>query len=581
MTNGDVKSLLCNFSTLDAASAFQASKEKLVCNICEEAAAAHRCLECSEFFCDDCCRPHRKMKATRDHNVQTIAEFKEEPVLRTFRKTYCPTHPEPKEMHELTLCCKTCDHKPICYDCIVIDHKDHDYGFLHQLAQDQRAEISALLAEVRERGDVSRAAMTRIAACCQDVTERQASAEAEIDALFNQAYDTLRARQKEALNTVHMLMKEKQKTLEAQAEALATFQSSLSSSTSYVHRMLGSGSDAEVMLSKPVLIQRLKELQQQECVLEPAASADLWVDQDSQSLYSVIAGFGAVHALNVDAGRCTAEGAGLSGTQILDMPSEFVVTLRDAEGELTKCVSDTRELLKVEAHMVDAVDARMARSTAVPVDVAPGPHPARTCSYTPTVEGRLRVSVLVRGRHIPGSPFAVKTAKQLFPVFTLLDTSIGTSADGRRITHDATGATGIHFAVATPSISDGVFLWDVNIHHMVGNTWILMGVIANTAPISQSYADNTNYGWASDCQVYIGGKNMSGHDGWPKCQPWQVGDAATFKLDCKALTLSMKHKRLNRTFSITGLPAGKTWHIHANLYGLNDSLEILPPSEEF
>ena len=31
------------------------------------------------------------------------------------RPTYCPKHQERKEMHELTLCCKTCNFMPICY----------------------------------------------------------------------------------------------------------------------------------------------------------------------------------------------------------------------------------------------------------------------------------------------------------------------------------------------------------------------------------------------------------------------------------------------------------------------------------
>jgi hypothetical protein len=62
---------------------------------------------------------------------------------------------------------------------------------------------------------------------------------------------------------------------------------------------------------------------------------------------------------------------------------------------------------------------------------------------------------------------------------------------------------------------------------------------------------------------------------------WQTGDEATFKLDCQARTLSVKHKRLGKVFTIDGLHAGETWHIHANLHGASDSLEVLPPSERF
>jgi hypothetical protein len=81
--------------------------------------------------------------------------------------------------------------------------------------------------------------------------------------------------------------------------------------------------------------------------------------------------------------------------------------------------------------------------------------------------------------------------------------------------------------------------------------------------------------------VFIGGQQNPGHGGWPSDKPWHTGDEATFKLDCQARTLSMKHKRHGKVFTMEGLPAGKTWHIHTNMHGRNDSLEILPPSKKF
>jgi hypothetical protein len=118
--------------------------------------------------------------------------------------------------------------------------------------------------------------------------------------------------------------------------------------------------------------------------------------------------------------------------------------------------------------------------------------------------------------------------------------------------------------------------WDVKMHQVV---WTYMGVIANTAPAQTSYSDGTSYGWGEN-QVWIGGKNEGAHGGWPN-KAWHTGDEATLKLDCQARTLSMKHKRHGKVYTIEGLPAGKTWHIHAILNGANDSLEILPPSEQF
>jgi hypothetical protein len=69
---------------------------------------------------------------------------------------------------------------------------------------------------------------------------------------------------------------------------------------------------------------------------------------------------------------------------------------------------------------------------------------------------------------------------------------------------------------STPFISEGVVFWDVKMHQVVSNNWILMGVIANTAPAQASYSDSTSYGWAGNIsrEAHIGGQHTNGHGGW-------------------------------------------------------------------
>jgi hypothetical protein len=81
----DVTTLLCNFSLLDAACAFTASKKGLKCDLCEEEAALFRCVECEEFMCAACSRPHRKSKASRDHHLLPVEEFKAQGAVRNLQ----------------------------------------------------------------------------------------------------------------------------------------------------------------------------------------------------------------------------------------------------------------------------------------------------------------------------------------------------------------------------------------------------------------------------------------------------------------------------------------------------------------
>ena len=106
--------------------------------------------------------------------------------------------------------------------------------------------------------------------------------------------------------------------------------------------------------------------------------------------------------------------------------------------------------------------------------------------------------------------------------------------------------------------------------------WMPIGVIANPAPADRSYGDATFFGWAgnSNGQVYVAGACKRGLGGWTR---WRSGDRADLELDCGAGTLTMRHQRLGKTFTLTGLPtaAGTTWYAHANLYRQGDSVEFL------
>jgi tetratricopeptide (TPR) repeat protein len=59
------------------ASDAHASEPDHVCEMCEDYhTATHRCIQCAQFMCTSLSKVHAKCKATRDHDMQTIAEFR-------------------------------------------------------------------------------------------------------------------------------------------------------------------------------------------------------------------------------------------------------------------------------------------------------------------------------------------------------------------------------------------------------------------------------------------------------------------------------------------------------------------------
>jgi hypothetical protein len=359
--------------------------------------------------------------------------------------------------------------KPICHDCIVTEHKQHDFVFLEQVAEQQRAEIAALLAEVEKRTGSLESSIQHVCRTKETIVDRKARAESEINAVFQKIYDALKDRQLAVLNDIGVETVAKTKTLTKQVDGLADFKSSLASSSHYVQRVLDTGSNAEILLSKTMLVQRLVELKNKECVLAPQSSADLWLTSEPKELIVPISTFCTVHAPNAVSDQSTATGSGLNRSQIKDQEIAFVVSVRDAEGQPAlmpdgEPAADANVLtvagvLKVEASLLQETPARTPGSPASPSSPPTSPkspsggavgskgsvgsngsvgsprssspafeeiaahemggraHPSFsiepngnstfTCRYTAPCAGTHRLSVTVLGRHVPNSPFTV------------------------------------------------------------------------------------------------------------------------------------------------------------------------------
>lgn len=108
------------------------------CTGCEEnVAASHFCTDCSEWLCEPCAQAHRRVKMTKDHNVEPVSQLSANAaasagnssaaasVPKRRSSLMCPTHP--KEL--LKLYCETCV-KLTCRDCQLGEHRDHKYQFV-------------------------------------------------------------------------------------------------------------------------------------------------------------------------------------------------------------------------------------------------------------------------------------------------------------------------------------------------------------------------------------------------------------------------------------------------------------------
>lgn len=118
----------------------QSSSKPVSCTNCDDRnTATSRCIECMEFLCQACVAAHHRTKLTKDHEVLALEELhglKQEVQEKMHRPLLCGVH----DTDILKYFCETCD-EPVCRECLIIDHREHRYGYLKDVDKKHRSEV--------------------------------------------------------------------------------------------------------------------------------------------------------------------------------------------------------------------------------------------------------------------------------------------------------------------------------------------------------------------------------------------------------------------------------------------------------
>ena len=101
-----------------------------------------RCFDCKEYFCDSCHTSHGTLKSMKMHKVISLKELRSGnvlPPLTTTGDEICNDHDGEKKKFY----CETCE-RPICRDCIVLDHRQHECISLKKASKSQLAKLRDL-----------------------------------------------------------------------------------------------------------------------------------------------------------------------------------------------------------------------------------------------------------------------------------------------------------------------------------------------------------------------------------------------------------------------------------------------------
>ena len=172
---------------------------------------------------------------------------------------------------------------------------------------------------------------------------------------------------------------------------------------------------------------------------------------------------------------------------------------------------------------------------------------------------------------------AIMSAQNLDRTFTALSSNgyLAVSSDGRRITNTKDGGYNWAYGIMTPG-RRWLLCWRLIVHECRAD--LFCGVIATIDPgRDRSCEHATSYTWRSDSfgRAFIAGKRSQfNHGGW---KGFKNGDEAALLLDVAARTLTMKHRRTAREYSLTDLVTDTgEWFIHVCMGHAGDSVEVMP-----
>ena len=101
--------------------------------------------DCERLLCQECYKPHTRMKMYQSHKTMTKEDFMTKNPKLKVSLQYCKEH----VTQDLALYCKTCNCL-ICRDCTFVDHKHHNYNFIVKLIDDESKKIQDVVTTLHD-----------------------------------------------------------------------------------------------------------------------------------------------------------------------------------------------------------------------------------------------------------------------------------------------------------------------------------------------------------------------------------------------------------------------------------------------
>ncbi|XP_029986695.1 tripartite motif-containing protein 2 [Sphaeramia orbicularis] len=420
-------------STIPSPVVRQIDKQFLICSICLDRYENPKVLPCLHTFCERClqnyipahsltlscpvCRqtsilPEKGVAALQnnffitnlmdvlqrppDSCSQEAAVLNNITTVATGQLLSCPNHGG----NVMEFYCPPCE-TAMCQECTSGEHGEHPTVPLKDVVEQHKASLQDQLDAVKRRLPEIDSALQTLSEILQQLTSQKSSIEDGIHTTFDELQKTLNVRKSVLLMELEVNYGLKQKVLQAQLDSLLQGQEGINSSCNFTEQALSHGTEAEVLLVKKQMSERLIELASQELPLRPGENDQLDFLVETEGLKKSIHNLGTIVTTNAVASETVATGEGLRYC-VVGVPTSITITTKDKDGELCKMGNAviTAEMSSPEGSKGEG-------------EIVDNKNGTYEYLFTAPKEGTFHLALRLYDQHIRGSPFKIRATKSI------------------------------------------------------------------------------------------------------------------------------------------------------------------------
>ena len=418
----------------------ESSAKRILCGHCDsDDAAQSRCDECGIFLCEFCTESHKRARSTKHDDLSTMEEMKSNPGSQKIaEKTRCSKHKD----EIIKLFCKTCQ-TTICRDCTIVDHQGHKYGFVEDVAEEEKQKICENLNDVKRRKVRVVQGIVNLEKVKENVEAKKKSTISEIDRHFNELIRSVELKKMEMVEKATSIASSKHKQLDAQLEVLQVALASCESSIGFTERAFESGNNVQILSMEKYILQCLDQLKAVKDETKSSVTDDMKFSVPSSVQERNLNGYDVSNVGFVSPEHCSAS----------FKETEASFTPRKSYSVAIVCYDKNKQKLLDGGHVIKPSFTGVEVSN---VSVTNNKDGSYTIGFSPCLGGMLKLEVSIDGMPVPNCSLTKQVKWVLSDVY-----GNGTvTKNGRTLMSTDMGCC---WRVGACYFESGIHTWKVNV----------------------------------------------------------------------------------------------------------------------